>query len=67
MQVLEQFWEPMISTSANVSWDQFPSAFDIVSKSIISQCDYVVAERLDTWTHKPSTIIGFDDNELFGV
>ncbi len=65
MEILEKFGKPIISTSANTSWNPFPSTFSKIEPRILNGSDYIVHRKLDNWTHKPSTIISFEEGRLF--
>lgn len=46
-QLIQKFRKPIVSTSANISGESFPSIFDEISPEIIKQVDYVVQYRQD--------------------
>jgi len=57
-QLIQQFKKPIVSTSANISGEPFPSIFDDISAEIINQVDYVVKYRQDDISKSsPSGII----------
>jgi L-threonylcarbamoyladenylate synthase len=57
-ELIRRFGRPVISTSANLSGEPFPSVFTEISEEIKSRVDYIVKWRQDDLTIKnPSTII----------
>jgi L-threonylcarbamoyladenylate synthase len=46
-QLIQKFRKPIVSTSANISGESFPSIFDEISPEIIKLVDYVVQYRQD--------------------
>lgn len=65
MEILSQFKKPIISTSANTSGNPFPIKFRKIEPRIINGSDYIVHHKMDNWTHKPSTIMWFDEEKTF--
>ena len=60
--MISDFGKPIVSTSANLSGEQTPLYFQMISKKIISQVDYVVPYRQEEKViHQPSRLIRFDD------
>lgn len=60
--MISDFGKPIVSTSANLSGEQTPLYFQMISKKIISQVDYVVPYRQEEKIiHQPSRLIRFDD------
>jgi L-threonylcarbamoyladenylate synthase len=56
--LIQQFKKPIVSTSANLSGEAFPTLFDEISKAIIDKVDYVVEYRQDDLSKSaPSGII----------
>ncbi len=57
-ELVRRFGRPVISTSANLSGEPFPSVFPEISEEIKSGVDYIVKWRQDDLTVKnPSTIL----------
>jgi L-threonylcarbamoyladenylate synthase len=57
-ELIRRFGRPVISTSANLSGQPFPSVFAEISEAIKSGVDYIVKWRQDDLTVKnPSTIL----------
>lgn len=57
-ELIRRFGKPVISTSANLSGEPFPSVFAEISAEIKSRVDYIVKWRQDDLTVKnPSTIL----------
>lgn len=65
MNVLQRFWKPIISTSANISWSPSPSCFLNVSEIIKNWVDFIIPEQFDVWSGKASTIVSYSDNTIF--
>lgn len=64
--LIRELDRPLISTSANISGQPSPTAFDEISEEIINGVDYVVPRLYNTSTRtKPSRIIRFLDDEQF--
>lgn len=56
--LISRFGKPIVSTSANISGEESPVIFSHISKEIISNVDYIVKYRQETFSQsKPSTII----------
>ncbi|HNX43096.1 MAG TPA: L-threonylcarbamoyladenylate synthase [Bacteroidales bacterium] len=56
--LISRFGKPIVSTSANISGEESPVIFSHISKDIISNVDYIVKYRQETFSQsKPSTII----------
>ena len=61
--LIEITGKPIVSTSANISGEQSPSAFQKIKISIREQIDYVVNWRQDeTAPSTPSAIIKLEEN-----
>lgn len=57
-QMIEELGRPIVSTSANMSGEPFPSNFGQISSDIISQADYIVKYRQDDKElNEPSALI----------
>jgi L-threonylcarbamoyladenylate synthase len=57
-ELIRRFGKPVISTSANLSGEPFPSIFTEISEEIKSRVDYIVKWRQDDLTvMNPSTIL----------
>ncbi|MFK8045380.1 MAG: L-threonylcarbamoyladenylate synthase [Crocinitomicaceae bacterium] len=52
----------LISTSANISGEQFPKSFDEIAKSIRDEVDYIVDPNLEIKSTQPSQIIKIGAN-----
>jgi L-threonylcarbamoyladenylate synthase len=64
----ERFRKPVVSTSANVSGEVFPSFFSEISATIRNGVDYIVKYRQDdTRETQPSTIIKLGEGGLFKI
>ncbi|MDR3048098.1 MAG: threonylcarbamoyl-AMP synthase [Bacteroidales bacterium] len=60
--------KPIVSTSANISGQDFPQTFLDISQEIMNKVDYIVPEQYSESTdYKPSRIIKFVDNYNFVV
>jgi len=58
IRLIRKFGRPLVSTSANISGEAYPSEFQKISNSIITSADYVVKYRQTDRLHgKPSGII----------
>lgn len=62
MKVLEWFWKPIISTSANISHHPYPTSFGEISKEIFQWVDYVLPDDTHTGTWEPSSILSYADS-----
>ena len=61
--IIRAFGKPLISTSANISGEPFPSHFGEISSAIIQGVDYVVkTHQHDKVQGEPSVIVRVDDN-----
>ncbi len=66
--VAQKFNKPIVSTSANLSGEPSPISFKKIPKEIIENADYIVNIFHDTINEiKPSTIIKFNDNNVFTI
>ncbi len=65
MDMLEVFWKPIISTSANITNHPYPLVFEDIVEEIKNGVQYIVPPELDQGTKKPSTIVWYGDNILF--
>ena len=64
----ERFRKPIVSTSANISGEVFPSSFSDISEAIKSGVDYVVEYRQnDNYETQPSSIIKLGKGGLVQV
>ncbi len=62
--MIEKFKKPIVSTSANVSGEPYPSDFGKISSEIIGGVDYVVKHRRkDRTVAEPSVIARMAENE----
>ena len=60
-QLIEQFGRPLVSTSANVAGQPFPTSFGAISSEILQSCRYVVRHRQrETEPAAPSSIARLD-------
>lgn len=67
-QMIRNFGKPLVSTSANISGQPWPSNFRKIDKSIIKAVDYVVKHRQTESTRgKPSGIIRLDRDGVVKV
>lgn len=56
--LIQRFKKPIVSTSANISGESFPSIFDDIDENIKTQVDYIVEHRQsDTKKVAPSAIM----------
>ena len=55
--LLQQFKNPIVSTSANISGDPSPESFNDISDEIKSSVDYIVNYKQEMKANKPSSII----------
>ncbi|MDR2791876.1 MAG: threonylcarbamoyl-AMP synthase [Tannerellaceae bacterium] len=63
-----RFGRPIVSTSANISGEVFPSTFDDIPESIRKGVDYIVRYRQeDTTEAQPSGIIKLGEGGLFRI
>ncbi|CAA0189489.1 Putative translation factor [Tenacibaculum maritimum] len=55
--LIEEFGKPIVSTSANISGEQTPASFNLISEEVKNRVDYIVRLKEDTSNTKPSTIL----------
>ena len=55
--LIEAFGKPIISTSANISGEETPKLFDVISEEIKRNIDYIVEVNEGDLNKKPSTIL----------
>jgi len=60
-EMIKQFGRPIISTSANISGDPFPTNFEDISQHMIDSVDKVVAFRNYAEFENPSVIVKCSD------
>ncbi len=64
LQLIKQLQKPLVSTSANISGENFPQNFDEVSAEIKNGVDYIVQHRQEDYSKStPSSIIKLDDED----
>ena len=56
-QLISQFKKPIVSTSANISGEQFAATFNGIDSEIKKGVDYIVQHRLGDISAQPSSII----------
>ena len=56
-QLISQFKKPIVSTSANISGEQFAATFNGINSEIKNGVDYIVQHRLEDISAQPSSII----------
>jgi L-threonylcarbamoyladenylate synthase len=62
MQLIQQLKKPMVSTSANISGENFPQNFMEISEEIKNGVDYIVQHRQNDFSkNTPSAIIKLND------
>jgi len=61
--LIENFGNPIVSTSANISGTETPRSFKEIDQCILDEVDYVVNLRQDKITDSPSTIIKINDQD----
>jgi L-threonylcarbamoyladenylate synthase len=66
-QLIKQFGKPIISTSANISSENYPKKFSEISNEIIKGVDYVVNLHHQKLLNKSSKIIKIDENNTIKV
>ena len=66
--LIERFRKPIVSTSANISGEASPSAFNEISESIINAVDYTVRyKREDRQKKLPSPVIKVELNGVIKI
>lgn len=62
-ELLRLFGRPLVSTSPNISGFEAPARFEDIAPAILSGVDFVVDRACESpsATHKPSSIIAFDE------
>ena len=65
-QIVKLLGNPLISTSANISGQPFPTSFSEISQRIIDESDFVsIYKRKENVSSKPSVLINYDqDGEI---
>lgn len=67
-ELITAFGKPIVSTSANVSGEKSPAAFDAIDPKIKNGVDFIVKHRReDHVTSKPSRIIKWEENDEITV
>ena len=62
--LIRAFGKPLVSSSANISDDPFPSHFGEISSKVISQVDYIVPYRqMDKEANAPSVMVTLSEKE----
>ena len=62
----ERLRKPIVSTSANISGEEYPTTFDEINEIILQGVDYVVDwKRQEKNQKKPSSIIRLRNNGQF--
>ena len=64
IELLRKLDKPIISTSVNISGEDFPLLFNDIKKEILDQVDYKVNLRLNQKLEKPSTIIKVENGKI---
>lgn len=63
LQLIRQLNKPLVSTSANISGENFPQNFDQISELIKNGVDYIVQHRQNDFSKRtPSSIIQLNDS-----
>ena len=64
LQLIQQFQKPLVSTSANISGENFPQNFKEVSDEIKNGVDYIVQHRQNDFSkNAPSAIVKLNEND----
>lgn len=66
-QIISLLWMPLVSTSANISWQPSPIQFEDIDKTIIDSVDYIYHMDNRTPKTKPSNIIKIENNEIIYI
>ena len=62
-QLIQEFQKPLVSTSANISGENFPQNFKEVSVEIKNGVDYIVQHRQNDFSkNAPSSIVKLNEN-----
>ena len=61
--LIEQADKPLVSTSANVAGEPFPSKFGEISSNVIKSADYVCKYRRDDITPSPPSVVARYDSK----
>ena len=65
--LIHQFGKPIVSTSANISGDPSPKAFDEIIKPILDSVDYIVNLAKEQVNLKSSTIIRIMEDDTIKI
>ncbi len=65
--LIHRFEKPLVSTSANISGQPTPASFDEISREMIARVDYVIPEREEKFSNKPSTILKIEGERLIKI
>ncbi|MDG2194009.1 MAG: L-threonylcarbamoyladenylate synthase [Polaribacter sp.] len=63
-QLIAQFRKPIVSTSANSSGEMTPKSFKEIGPAILESVDYIVNLHQEKITHKSSTILKIENDEV---
>jgi len=66
-QLIKQFGNPIVSTSANVSGEITPTSFKEIGPAILESVDYIVNLHREKITHKSSTILKIENDEVIVI
>ncbi|MDE1206809.1 L-threonylcarbamoyladenylate synthase [Tenacibaculum larymnensis] len=67
IQLIKEFGNPIVSTSANVSGEPTPKSFSEISEAILKNVDYVVNLHQDKVAEKSSTILKIEDDDVIVI
>jgi L-threonylcarbamoyladenylate synthase len=59
---INKLWQPFITTSANLSWENWTWIFENINPILINQTDYIINWWNLIW--KPSIIIDYENNKI---
>jgi L-threonylcarbamoyladenylate synthase len=63
-QLITKFRKPIVSTSANISGEMTPKSFKEIGPAILESVDYIVNLHREKITHKSSTILKIENDEV---
>jgi len=66
-QLIKEFGKPIVSTSANISGNPTPKSFQEIETPILEGVDYVVNLEREKISHKSSTILKINGDELITI
>lgn len=67
IQLIKEFGNPIVSTSANVSGEPTPKSFSEISEAILKNVDYVVNLHQDKVAEKSSTILKIEGDDVIVI